>query len=271
MPNIGDTGTDRATGQRVVWDGRGWARQGNPLTAPAGMRVKPNPTDYKILQEEMANANTARRSQAELDNFMALNKNNATGIGYKIPFIGDGLVGMNPDLQAMQAIEARLTPAQRPAGSGATSDFEQRLYAKGIPSIGKMGESNRKIYNERKRDTQGQIARSDFMQSYAQANRGSTLGADAKWNEFVNTNPQDFNSWKQFYGLSPKPQPKRHPLSSYTPAQMQTLRSIKGLGGQGGSKTNPVMVTNAKQYNALPVGAWYIDDSGYYGVKGQDK
>lgn len=69
----------------------------------------------------------------------------------------------------------------------------------------------------------------------------------------------------------PVAQPKRPPLSSYTPAQMQTLRSIKGLGGQGGSKTNPVMITNAKQYNALPVGAWYIDDSGYYGVKGQDK
>jgi hypothetical protein len=49
------------------------------------------------------------------------------------------------DTATMQAIQNKLTPLQRPPGSGATSDFEQRMYALGIPNIGNKFEVNQQI------------------------------------------------------------------------------------------------------------------------------
>jgi hypothetical protein len=46
------------------------------------------------------------------------------------------------DIQAYDAIIAKLAPRMRPAGSGATSDFEMQQYLKALPTLGKTPEGN---------------------------------------------------------------------------------------------------------------------------------
>ncbi|MGE6781307.1 hypothetical protein ACQKGL_02155 [Ensifer adhaerens] len=50
----------------------------------------------------------------------------------------EGLSG----IQAYDAIVSRLAPQMRPAGAGATSDFDAKQYLKSIPSIGNTAEGN---------------------------------------------------------------------------------------------------------------------------------
>jgi hypothetical protein len=48
---------------------------------------------------------------------------------------GINLLDLGPETEAAQALISRLAPQMRPAGSGATSDFEARLYISSLPSI----------------------------------------------------------------------------------------------------------------------------------------
>ncbi len=63
----------------------------------------------------------------------------AEALGVKIEGLGD--------LQAYEAITAKLAPRMRVAGSGATSDFEMKNFLKSLPGIGKTPQGNEIIAN----------------------------------------------------------------------------------------------------------------------------
>jgi len=48
---------------------------------------------------------------------------------------GVNLLNLGPETEAAQSLISRLAPQMRPAGSGATSDFEARLYISSLPSV----------------------------------------------------------------------------------------------------------------------------------------
>jgi hypothetical protein len=230
MPQVGETKTNNITGQRAVFDGQNWRALNNsgenaPLVAQ-GQRLRATPSDSQTLQREMEAANTARRMRAQLDQFRQLNDKVGTGWGSVVakPF--------NSDLQTMEAIQNQMTPNQRPAGSGATSDFEQRMYAKGIPNITHLGTTNDNIYRQRVRDIDGQIARADFYQSFARANGGSTVGAEDMWGQFLATNPRNYNDWRQHFGVgqqpAARPQAPAQPRQQ-APTQGRRAPSIVGI------------------------------------------
>jgi hypothetical protein len=77
----------------------------------------------------------------------------------------------------MDALSARMLGLMRPTGSGATSDFEQRIYARGAPSIDNTPEQNAAIIDGIQRATQIADARQFFYEQYAEQN-GSLNGAE---------------------------------------------------------------------------------------------
>lgn len=83
----------------------------------------------------------------------------------------------NPQQSAARALASRMTGLMRPTGSGATSDFEQRLYQRGAPSLDKPAEANDLIIDGM--ETLGRIsdARQFFYEDFAEAN-GSLNGAE---------------------------------------------------------------------------------------------
>lgn len=84
---------------------------------------------------------------------------------------------LDTELQAMAAAQSRMTGLMRPSGSGATSDFEQRLYSRGAPNIERTPEANQQIIAGIERLGQIADARQFFYEDYAEAN-GSLNGAE---------------------------------------------------------------------------------------------
>lgn len=83
----------------------------------------------------------------------------------------------NPQQSAARALASRMTGLMRPTGSGATSDFEQRLYARGAPGLDKPKEANDLIIDGM--ETLGRLsdARQFFYEDFAEA-YGSLNGAE---------------------------------------------------------------------------------------------
>ena len=61
------------------------------------------------------------------------------------PLIGAAMKKFDPQLNEMQAIQDRLTPQQRVAGSGATSDFDAKMFRNALPSPDKPKATNENI------------------------------------------------------------------------------------------------------------------------------
>lgn len=85
-----------------------------------------------------------------------------TGISGMLAQYGIGGEGLS-DIQATEALLARLTPQQRVPGSGATSDFEMRMFRSALPSLWRTPEGNEILLNTmeglaRLRQAQGDIA-----------------------------------------------------------------------------------------------------------------
>jgi hypothetical protein len=111
-----------------------------------------------------------------------LARNLPAGLGY------GGGVTRNPQLQSMEAITVPLQGQMRPTGSGATSDYEQRLYRAGVPSTNKLGNANQTVATNRAaiiREWQDSL---DFKEQYL-ASRGTLNGADAAFRQYVAQNP----------------------------------------------------------------------------------
>lgn len=100
-----------------------------------------------------------------------------------------GIRGMwNEDLKEMQSITARITPTLRQPGSGATSDFDARMFQEGTVGVGKEKATNDNIATATIEGGKNLIARAQFEQQYFEAYR-HTAGMDAAWQKYLNDNP----------------------------------------------------------------------------------
>jgi hypothetical protein len=118
----------------------------------------------------------AARSQALSalgDEFLAANARNATG--ELSPYNPANLV--SPDRAQMRAASSRMRGYMRPPGSGATSDFEQRLYGQGAPSTANTGPQNQAIVAAHRTQAQLDQARMNFYEAWAYQN-GNLYGAE---------------------------------------------------------------------------------------------
>lgn len=101
-------------------------KQAGPLRASTLTSAQKQLADMREATQGDASA------QQMMDQFMNLNQRESTG-GLIDKFGPEAL--KYGDTAAMLALQKKMTPLQRPPGSGASSDFEQRMYALGIPNI----------------------------------------------------------------------------------------------------------------------------------------
>lgn len=111
-----------------------------------------------------------------------------TGPVYNVP--GSQIVAsaFSPAAGELRSISNRITPQLRVVGSGATSDFEQRMMLSSTIGLDKLPEVNRNIalgyiaYARRLRDYR------DYKEKYFSAN-GHTKGFDELWKQYVDDEP----------------------------------------------------------------------------------
>lgn len=155
-----------------------WAKVANPKEREklkATVAIKDN-----ARLDELRDAVTRSRANLrDMQRFSELNQRTGTG-GINEKY---NPVTFNADKQEMEAIEARLTPQMRPIGSGATSDFEGKMYGRGIPQVSKSGTANREIRITAERAMKLGEAELAFKERFLQQN--GYLPKDSQTNQFL--------------------------------------------------------------------------------------
>lgn len=179
----GQTATNPKTGEKIVYQGGKWYPVGAAgRAAPAARRLAPQ--EEIQLKEARESANMFADVTTQAARFGELNEKAATGPIYKIP--GAKTIGgfFNPDISRMEALTARMAPAQRVPGSGTTSDRDLALFLKAVPDVERMGGGNAGVIEDMRGLTEKRQARAYFLDRYAQQN-GSLKGAEeafaAQW------------------------------------------------------------------------------------------
>jgi hypothetical protein len=155
-----------------------WAKVANPKEREklkATVAIKDN-----ARLDELRDAVTRSRANLrDMQRFGELNRRTGTG-GLNDKY---NPMTFNADKQEMEAIEARLTPQMRPAGSGATSDFEGKMYGRGIPQTTKSGKANREIRLTAEKALKLGEAELAFKEQFLQKN--GYLPKDSQTNQFL--------------------------------------------------------------------------------------
>jgi hypothetical protein len=142
--------------------------------------------DYRKRQEVLSSAIQNYNSLLpEFKKFSDINKQVPTGgFGLKLQNAIPGLdTTMSPEEQTMIAIQNKLTPLQRPPGSGATSNFEEQMYLKSVPNIGFKGNANKAIAQSAYDKYYDILGYNKYMNDYFKQN-GSLQGVDDKWGQY---------------------------------------------------------------------------------------
>lgn len=137
-----------ATGKPVVMPNTGAPKTETKKTPwshlPSADANKLKQKLYLRSENELAeNREFLLRSRAAINDmrrFGELNREQGSGgVINQIP------ITLDEQGKEMDAITARLAPNQRPQGSGATSDFDAKMYLKGVPSRDKPAKTNKAI------------------------------------------------------------------------------------------------------------------------------
>jgi len=118
----------------------------------------------------------------------------------------------------MEAISAQLIPKLREPGSGATSDFDARMFARGTVGVEKPGPANRALSLGLVAASQNVVDKARFEEAYFKA-RKTLVGAQEAWQGYLEDNPifdtssadadlklnKSRSGWKQYFGLSATP------------------------------------------------------------------
>lgn len=142
--------------------------------------------DYRKRQEVLSSAIQNYNSLLpEFKKFSDLNKKVPTGgFGLKLQNAIPGLdTTMSAEEQNMIAIQNKLTPLQRPPGSGATSNFEEQMYLKSVPNIGFKGNANKEIAKSAYDKYYDILGYNKYMNDYFKQN-GNLQGVDDKWGQY---------------------------------------------------------------------------------------
>jgi hypothetical protein len=189
--------------------------QGNPDTPPNNGRNGVgnfDATTRGALASANQAASLARQRSADAARFIALNRENPTGMGAAA--LGP-LAGLNPAYAEMRAISARLVPGERTPGSGPMSDGDAVLYGRAVLDIDKPGPANQALADVVIASAERDADYASFLDEYANLN-GNLIGANEDWQAYVNANPlfasgtngqtvrrpaRQIQSWRDFMGF----------------------------------------------------------------------
>lgn len=212
-------------------------------------------------------AATQRTDLADSERFARLQQEQGTGGFYGLPLIGDMASGVaaafDPEVDEMREISARLTPQQRPAGSGATSDFEQRLYGRSVPGVNRTREGNEATINRGRSRAGESQRRAEFFDWYASQN-GTLQGAEQAWNTIYQPPPVRPGT--------PEPRASVRP----TEAQRAWVERANRSGQRDrtatlGTRQNPRVPPEGFDISSFPAGDWYVAPDGRLAQAGRDR
>lgn len=142
---------------------------------------------------------------------------------------------------AMRSASAQMRSYMRPPGSGATSDYEQRIYAMGVPSTENTGPQNQAIMRYHQAASQLAQDRRYFYEDYARLN-GTLNGAEAAFQQspsFRNVTSAAPLPQQQSAAPAQAPQESRAQPTQITPEQAraelmrrEAQRRRNGVSGQ---------------------------------------
>lgn len=145
----------------------------------------------KRLQDSdmVQSADKARNNLADSKRFMELMDQQDTG-GFLLntPLVGSLMTTFDPELNEMKKIQDRLTPQQRTPGSGATSDFDAKMFQNSLFGVDAPKQSNQAVVAAMQAKSQMELDRQSFLTDYLNAN-GHLNGADKAWQNYVDNNP----------------------------------------------------------------------------------
>jgi len=188
-------------GEMRVKRGGQWVPQAvgqNGFTSSSPLRA-PDPVaqrnvfskDYDVLRGDRERLGRFYPTVSQLDRFENINLQQPTG-GFQhrdmSGWVKPVVELFNPKLQDMAGISSILQGQARPVGSGATSDFEQRLYRQGVPSPEKEGPNNQSIIAYQKGVLYEERDRLAFSEAFLNQN-GSLAGSQEAWTNYVMANP----------------------------------------------------------------------------------
>jgi hypothetical protein len=220
--------------QRLAQAGYGQiARQGEtgliapPLEAPDPVAARQAyGKDYGMLRDAREAVGRIGPVDSQLERFQQLNQEQRTGgiqhqsyEGLEVanPFNWAGMIGeqfarYDPEIKGMSGIASELQGKARPPGSGATSDFEQRLYRQGVPSPDKPGPVNDDIITYMRSTMSEENDRLAFQEEFLRRN-GTLSGAPQAWTRYLKANPYAVadgarykpntgrQSWDEYFGV----------------------------------------------------------------------
>lgn len=175
----------------------------------------------------------------DMQRFQYLNSQTDTG-GVTGSPIGGAIRSLyDSNIKEMNSIRDRITPSLRQPGSGATSDFDARMFQGGTVGVDKPREVNDNIATATIAAGQNLIAKAQFEQTYFDSYQ-HTSGMEAAWQKYLNDNPifdpkapkgsyqlnQNRLDWQTYF---------RNGMKAPEPGRAQAPMS----GGEGGSSVPP--------------------------------
>jgi hypothetical protein len=198
---------------------------------PAPVRGKIQEKEYlsatKTLDTQEREAQPLEDLAAKARRFQDLNASNDTGGLTSLPIIKQLRGVVDPEFQEMESISASIVPKMREPGSGATSDFDARMFQQATVGVGKRKEANDAIAQALVARAQREKERLAFANRYLMQNK-TLRGANEAWGKYINDVPIfDPNSktpkinanrinWEQYFsGQAPAVSNQRPPLSAF--------------------------------------------------------
>lgn len=151
------------------------------------------------------------------------------------------------EIEAFQAITARLIPQMRPPGSGPQTDADARNLLNSIPTVGKTPEGNAIIVQTMMKIQENKIAAAEIAsRAYLPEDQGGITWHEAEKQIRALGNPYD--AFKQYV--------KGQNNGQNPPAPSASAPS------QNSASQQPAVVRSAGDYDRLPSGAEYTDPNG---------
>lgn len=180
----------------------------DPNAPWGGLRQKESMTmrnqTMKNANDQLEDMRKALRQEAQsvqlMKEFGDMNQRNRTG-GIYDKIAPDWM--HTGEHSAMIAKQNQLAPIQRPEGSGATSDFEQKMYKAAVPNIGNTGNTNAQIRLSAEAIHEVRKARLSFYESYL-AKFGHLNGAERAFAPQVKAIEERFAPLVAAYGAKSK-------------------------------------------------------------------
>lgn len=196
--------------------------------------------EYIQAEKRLAEEEQAARAQGNLatdaQRFKELNQRTESG-----PIVGAAPVAWlrglaSDDVQEMKSIQDRLTPKMREPGSGATSDFDAKMFQSALFGINKNKGANDAIANAMMLKAKTEKERVSFANAYLQAN-GTLRGADTAWAKYAEDNP--------IFDPTSKDMPR---LNSNRVEWRDYFRGGQPSGGQAAGGNAPAVGTTKNGY-----------------------